>query len=187
MNYQLPGKPLEPRRHGGDGFTVERWTQVLYLDPLPLLTRIQPLIDPYRRHQGLSAAQVWPNKPGICACGCHGQLRGRQRRWAGPDHTWAAIQILRIINGDVDVIADYIRRYHGDCCADCKITSDDLWHRDQAPLNLDHIIPVKHGGGGTWLSNYQLLCPGCHRVKTNRDFGWKQPPPQLQSLGLFGE
>lgn len=41
-------------------------------------------------------------------------------------------------------------------------------------VKLDHIVPVKFGGGGCWLNNYQLLCHNCHVQKTNLDFGWKQ-------------
>lgn len=186
MNHPLPYRPdIQPRLYGADGFTVEKWNQVLYYDPRPLLTRIQPLINPYARHQNLFMAQVWPNKHGICACGCGETLVGRKRRWAHPDHTWSSLQIFRIIQGDVDVIYDYIRRYHGETCAVCDVTPDKI-DRDTQLFDLDHIIPVAHGGGGCWLSNYQLLCLGCHRIKTNRDFGWKQSMPEIQ-IGLFGE
>lgn len=40
-------------------------------------------------------------------------------------------------------------------------------------IKVDHVVPVKLGGGACWLSNYQLLCHDCHVGKTNTDFGWK--------------
>lgn len=53
-----------------------------------------------------------------------------------------------------------------------------------SPLKVDHIFPVKLGGGGGWLSNYQLLCHKCHVEKTNEDFGWKQPK-KITQTSLF--
>lgn len=42
-------------------------------------------------------------------------------------------------------------------------------------IDIDHIVPVKLGGGGCWLSNYQPLCKPCHKTKTVADFNWKMP------------
>ena len=35
-------------------------------------------------------------------------------------------------------------------------------------VDLDHITPVKDGGTNC-LSNFQILCPNCHRVKTHQE------------------
>lgn len=39
-------------------------------------------------------------------------------------------------------------------------------HKDRRVWEIDHIIPVKRGGGICGLDNFQTLCLGCHRRKT---------------------
>jgi 5-methylcytosine-specific restriction endonuclease McrA len=49
-------------------------------------------------------------------------------------------------------------------CAACG-KHVEYWNWD-----ADHIVEVRHGGGGRDLSNYQVLCKKCHRHKTKRNF-----------------
>lgn len=35
--------------------------------------------------------------------------------------------------------------------------------------DVDHIIPISHGGAEDSLSNLQLLCSECHKAKTARE------------------
>jgi hypothetical protein len=45
---------------------VER---VLWFDPTELYARIAPLLNPYKRHQGLAVATMFPKREdGRCAC-----------------------------------------------------------------------------------------------------------------------
>lgn len=124
-------------------------------------------INPFSRIQShLSFKDMFPDKQnGKCSCGCEMPLTGRRRRWASDNCTRFACAVWAIIDGQAGVIEYYVRRYYGKKCAACSSRQD---------LKVDHIIPVKHGGGGCWLSNFQLLCHACHIEKTNKDFGWKQ-------------
>ncbi|RDC63951.1 HNH endonuclease [Adhaeribacter pallidiroseus] len=102
---------------------------------------------------------------GICSCGCGQALWGRRKRWASDDCTAFALAIWAIIDGQVGKFEYFVTKYNSKKCAVCG---------SRRHLKVDHIVPVKHGGGGCWLSNYQLLCHSCHVIKTNKDFGWKQ-------------
>jgi len=104
-------------------------------------------------------------KDGYCSCGCGAALVGRRRRWATNECTKFALGVWAIIDGQVGTFEYYVGKYNGKKCAGC---------RSRRQLKVDHIVPVKHGGGGCWLSNFQLLCHACHVIKTNKDFGWKQ-------------
>lgn len=42
-----------------------------------------------------------------------------------------------------------------------------LWH-------LDHIIPTSVGGHGTDLSNLQVLCVKCHKIKTSKEVSYER-------------
>lgn len=50
----------------------------------------------------------------------------------------------------------------GNQCAKCGADGDDV------RLELDHIIPVAEGGQDD-LDNAQLLCPPCHKPKTQQE------------------
>ncbi|MDB5261873.1 MAG: endonuclease, partial [Adhaeribacter sp.] len=103
---------------------------------------------------------------GFCSCGCGSALTGRRRRWSSDDCTKFATTVWAIIDGQAGVFEYYVAKYQGRKCAGCGSRRD---------LKVDHVMPVKHGGGGCWLSNFQLLCHPCHVNKTKIDFGWQQP------------
>ena len=64
---------------------------------------------------------------------------------------------------------------------------------------MDHIVPVEHGGGGCGLDNLQTLCLRCHKAKTaeqarqraaaraaEREAAEVAAGPAVTQLGLFG-
>ncbi|MEP2668938.1 MAG: HNH endonuclease [Cyclobacteriaceae bacterium] len=166
--------------------------KVAFFDPTELYLRLAKHIKPYKRIQSISMGIFWPNDKGFCACGCGSQLTGRQTRWAS-GHNGEPEAIYRILYGTTSTIYFYLAAYHGEKCACCNRTSREVIEQDirglpswsflhnVAPLKVDHIFPVKLGGGGGWLSNYQLLCHKCHVKKTNEDFGWNRPSLTIQT------
>ena len=139
--------------------------RVLFLNPAFIYQRLS--INTYKRTQShLAFANLFPNiQNGYCSCGCGALLTGRRRRWAHHDCTNFALAVWRIIDGQTETLEFYVAKYFGKKCAVC---------RSRRALKVDHVVPVKFGGGGCWLSNLQLLCHACHVNKTNVDFGWKQ-------------
>jgi hypothetical protein len=152
---------------------------ILELDPHPYYSRIE--VNPYKRRQKIFMKDLFPNEKKICACGCAKTLDGRKSRWFSKECQTIPLQIFFIIQGDVDTIAKYVRARDGDKCKHCQRTWNDIWESlegkdltlDQRArmccLELDHIVPVWKGGGGSWLNNYQFLCNGCHKIKTKAD------------------
>lgn len=137
--------------------------KVIFYDPSIFYST--HIINHFERFPTVSITSIFPKNKGVCGCGCNAKLDGRRTRWATDDCMNFAQAVWAIISGQVQTISFYLRRYYGDKCFRCDCTTD---------LKVDHIIPVKHGGGGGWLSNYQFLCHSCHVKKTNEDFGWKR-------------
>lgn len=157
ISYPLPFKKLKLRH--------EWQSRVIFFDPAPVYARLK--INPYKRLQShLAFRDMFPDrKDGLCSCGCQAALTGRRRRWASEDCAKFALAVWGIIDGQAGTFMYYVAKYHGRKCAVC---------RSRRELRVDHRVPVKHGGGGCWLSNFQLLCHTCHVGKTNQDFGWKK-------------
>ena len=135
-------------------------------------------VRPYQRHQPVSMYQLWPKVDEICACGCGKLLTGRRKRWATDECEKFAVAIRFIVAGYFETIKKYLRLYHGWKCSFCNC-EDKIHYTCQngicvSFIKIDHIIPVKLGGGACWLSNYQLICHDCHVDKTNKDFNWKK-------------
>jgi 5-methylcytosine-specific restriction endonuclease McrA len=157
MNYPLPFREVTlplPFQH-----------RVLFFDPTEVYGRIR--IRPHARHQlpaDIGMKIMFPKRADKqCSCGCGRLLAGKRHRWATDDCALFAADVYRIIYGQPDTIKLYLKKYHGYKCKCGRVRK----------MKADHIIPVKHGGGGCWLSNYQFLCHACHVHKTNEDFGWK--------------
>lgn len=148
--------------------------RILSFDPTPVYDRISNLIDPYTRTQAMvQIDDIFPSPIGkVCACGCGHKLTGRQTRYASEACGEWCSDISGIIRGHSGTVNLFFRQYnriiHGfsDFCIRCESTDQETF--------VDHIVPVKYGGGGCWLSNYQLLCHRCHRIKTCQDFGLKK-------------
>lgn len=149
--------------------------RVLQYDPVNVPNLFTP--KPFNRHQNISVRDLFPQNGNLCGCGCGQQLTGRKTRWATEDCENYAVAVRNIIYGDANTISRCLRRYYGWKCSECDC--DDKGHDMGANgvvawIKVDHIIPVKLGGGACWLSNYQLLCHDCHVGKTKKDFGWKK-------------
>lgn len=158
MNEPLPFKELH--------LQLKYQQRVLFLNPAEIYARIN--IQPYKRRQtpqNIGMQFMFPKQAEkICSCGCGQKLEGKRSRWATDECASFAVDVYHIIYGHLDTIKFYLKEYHGRKCKCGKVRK----------MKVDHIIPVKHGGGGCWLSNYQFLCHACHVEKTNTDFGWKQ-------------
>jgi len=144
--------------------------RVLYFDPTELYERLGDKLITSKRHAGISMDLLFPKIPGKCACGCDKKPEmyandTNNRKFASHNCQAFASDVLSIINNYFGKPAFYISIYSGKKCSEC----DETDH-----LELDHIIGVKHGGGGCWLSNYRWLCKKCHVNKTNKDFKRKE-------------
>lgn len=165
MKSPLPYKKIE--------FRQPYHERVMFFDPLDVFDIVK--INHYERKPSVSIKDLFPQIPGFCACGCTKPLSGRRNRWATDDCMNFATDVRFIIAGDIKIIGRYLRYYYGWNCSKCGC--EDKGHDMGANgpvswIKIDHIIPVKHGGGGWWLSNYQLVCHDCHVIKTKEDFGW---------------
>lgn len=122
--------------------------------------------DIYKRQYTISMIVLFPKTEGICGCGCGKQLTGRRTRWYSKNCAKFATSVFYILSGYASNLRVYRKMIVGAVkCENCASTKS---------VELDHIHPVKYGGGGGWLNNYIFLCQLCHRDKTNKDFGFKQ-------------
>lgn len=158
----------------------ENYRDILTLDPSIYYERIEHRIKPYQRFQSISIVELFPQKEdGTCACGCGVLLKGRNRRWATKECQKLPLQILYVLKGDSKFIANILYNVYGLVCSVCGKHSNELKRPNEkdyrSPIELEHTIPIKHGGGGGWLGNYTFHCFKCHREKTNKDFGFKKP------------
>lgn len=170
MNSPLPKKKIEYTDWQKQKCDTKRWERVLFFNPKKLYKRLGDKLDPYKRHQGFSMDLLFPQQPGRCACGCKVKPKtygsdGKTFKWATESCSGFASDVLSIINNYFGKPAFYISLYYGHKCSECPETK---------MLELDHIVGVKHGGGGCWLSNYRWLCKACHTKKTNKDFKRKE-------------
>ena len=164
-----PKRVLKKKNYKGLKKYEER---VLNFNPKIVYERIK--IDPYKRVQSVTSAEAFPpNKNNLCSCGCGVVLKGRQRRWASEDCQWFSYHVISIINGDSAIISKYLKLYHGYWgCSKCGVTDVYVEYKNGMcvdGIHKDHILAVQNGGGGCWLSNYQLLCENCHKLKTKND------------------
>lgn len=172
---------MEQSRHKID-FDPEkvdnRFHKILSFDPAIIYEKIGHIIKPYSRFQNFGMADLFPNDDGKCACGCGKIPTGRRKRWYSDACIVLPEQILRIINGHSEFITRCLYEVYGMKCSVCSKTNMELRRPNEndwrSPIELEHTIPIKHGGGGAWLSGYTLQCFICHREKTNKDFGFKQ-------------
>ncbi len=179
-NTKIIFKPLEKKKiqwsewHIERPHLIEKFERILFFDPTALYERIGHLIDPHKRHQSLGMETLFPKIEKFCACGC-GKLAKQsdvfkedgitptwQRKWHSDVCGAFASDVLSIINNYFGRPTFYIKLYNGHKCVGCSHETYDL--------ELDHIIGVKQGGGGCWLSNYEFKCKKCHVSKTNKDF-----------------
>lgn len=156
--------------------------RVFFYDPSEIYKRINDanVLNPYQRQCTVSMNFLFENISGKCACGCGKELSGRQRKWATKECNDFAFAVFAIISGYQSTLRQYRNIFIGGY--KCEICGEPEMYE---PVELDHVYPVKFGGGGGWLSNYQFKCKKCHRDKTNKDFGYKQHSLVAQMPKLF--
>lgn len=137
--------------------------RIINFDPSEVYKRADPFIDPYKRNQSkLSTEIMFPKRTdGLCRCGCGEKAR---KFWANDMCQQFAYTVYQIICYGTNRSSVFVETYYG---TKCQFEGCEKEYCD-----MDHIIPVKHGGGGCWLSNYLPLCKEHHRDKTNKDFGF---------------
>ena len=120
-------------------------------------------IDPYARRQKiLWVHDMFPYRDdGLCRCGCGKKLEGRRTSWASNSCSYAARMEHGIIAGDAGCVRIRLRQLQKGVCQECGEEHGE-WH-------ADHIIEVRHGGGGCTIDNYQTLCIPCHKAKTKKN------------------
>lgn len=124
-------------------------------------------IDKFKRYQSqLRVHHLYPaKKDGVCDCGCGQELTGRQRRWASTACTDRVVKEFKIIKGDTQVIREEVQKRDKGVCAECQEPKQSSWE-----WQADHIVEVRHGGGGCGLDNFQTLCTDCHKKKTKKNY-----------------
>lgn len=150
--------------------------RVFLFDPTPIYNRINEanVLNPFKRQDTVSIKFLFVNENNKCACGCGKELIKKKQRWATKGCSDFGYAVFAIISGYADILRQYRSIFIGGYR--CEVCGDTPQYQ---PLELDHVYPVKFGGGGGWLSNYQFKCRRCHREKTNKDFGYKQPRIKL--------
>lgn len=137
-------------------------------------------IDKFKRIQNrFSIGELYPSIKHKCACGCGANLKGRRTRWANDKCRNKAVTHYFILKGDATVIRRELRRRDEvEGRNHCAICGEDVTYGD---WEADHIIEVRHGGGGCELDNFQIACKTCHKKKTKRNYAKKE-----KTLDLFG-
>lgn len=137
-------------------------------------------IDKYKRVQvGLKIDEIYPTVKGKCSCGCGKSLTGRRRRWATDKCQNEATSKYWVIYGAVDVIRGVLYRTKKNEKGHvfCDVCNNDVTFEK---WEADHVIEVRHGGGGCTIDNFQICCMECHRAKTKRNFNKPE-----KTLSLF--
>lgn len=134
--------------------------RIVLFDPTEVYSHIT--INKFERFQNISIEDIFPIRDEVCNCGCGLILEGRRFRWATEECKLFAQGVWGIIKGHPGFYKYSLMAYHEEwkCCR-CGNNGD---------VQMDHIVPIMKGGGGCWLSNFQLLCKRCHKFKTSKDF-----------------
>lgn len=132
--------------------------RIMELDP----SRFVPIIEKFgkrtTRYYCIPMTTLFPQTEGVCCCGCETLLTGRRKRYATDDCRKFCEAVWGIISCHNGTLDGYVMDLYQHKCANCD---------EKTGLEVDHIIEVCDGGARAWLSNYQLLCKACHKVKTN--------------------
>lgn len=152
----------------------KRFHRILSTDPTLFYQMADEFLSPFKRNNWILREHIFPPvESGLCRCGCGQKVTGRRKSWATEECTIYINQVIAILIGKSDFIRRLIEALYGQKCCKCYATWKTLSRPNENDwrtiLGLDHILPVHQGGGGCWLSNYQLLCFVCHKEKGKLD------------------
>lgn len=117
-------------------------------------------IDRHSRKNSISKDEIFPPIDGYCFCGCGTKLPPYRIKWANDECREFSFYVWSIISGRTNEIKEILRNGRAPVC--CKCGSNKR-------IEVDHVVPVSSGGGGCWITGYQLLCYDCHKAKTGND------------------
>lgn len=140
--------------------------RVMFFDPAAVYESVRDKVNPFTRYnwQNINFSDMFPKREdGTCPCGC-GKPLPVGRLWADKDCQMFVIGVWNIIGYREQFISLVYEHYFGSTL--CMICGKEKWK------DCDHIVPIDKGGGGGWLSNYQMICEECHKEKTRQDFNW---------------
>jgi 5-methylcytosine-specific restriction endonuclease McrA len=186
---EIPFTPNPSRTDSGQLKWHRIRTRALFFDPTDVYSRLHTFFNPFQRNNPISINAIFlQGDKNLCSCGCGVALTGRRTSWANEECALYASYVREVFYCRPDWIYSLLSLYSGEVCTECGRTADEVYNQDiknstntnTSALKVDHIHPVKLGGGGSWLPNYQLLCHKCHVPKTCEDFGWKQKQPNSQ-------
>lgn len=118
-------------------------------------------LDKYSRVQKITFNELFPYRDDKkCRCGCNKVVIYPKRFWASKDCSSRASMTYLFLKGDSTTIRYLVRERDKKVCIVCKkkIEIGEDW-------DADHIVPVKQGGGGCSLDNFQTLCKYHHKQK----------------------
>jgi hypothetical protein len=144
-----------------------RYKRVFAFDSTQLIPRVRGYIEANggmnERHSSIPVGVLFPHEQKTkCACGCGRYLLGRRRKYATDECAQFVTYAFMIVAGYTDVICAMLSMLHG-----YKCSIDGCCEKDS--LQVDHIVAVVNGGSLAWLSNYRLICPEHHKLKTKQD------------------
>jgi 5-methylcytosine-specific restriction endonuclease McrA len=127
---------------------------------------------------------AWTGLEGYCRW-CNVEIEdGHKRRWCSGNclESWrlqhryflARQFVMKLARGKCNCIRSYDEQRHV-LCADCGACESVVALRGEI-MTCDHIIP-RNGDKSKFsckhhISNLQILCSGCHRVKSETDELW---------------
>lgn len=140
--------------------------RIIRFIPTEIYERIRYKVNPFARYnwQNINFAEMFPRRDdGTCPCGC-GKPVPVGKLWAEKDCQMFIIGVWNIIGYREQFISYVYEQHFGNKL--CMRCGEHEWK------DCDHILPIAKGGGGSWLSNFQMLCEECHKEKTREDFNW---------------
>lgn len=174
--------PIPPQKFGPDGQRLCRWCEEEVRPPRRTFCSPECVHEArIRSDPGYLRGLVFERDKGICAaCGVDSNAAYRVWRAARKE---ARRFVDRLMGASrFDLVWDgremvYARRP--------DLPPKEKWARHAALMekwcpsggwtsgrssgwDMDHIVPVEHGGGSCGLENLQTLCHGCHKAKTAR-------------------
>lgn len=128
-------------------------------EPFEPSARILDIFVGYRgRYFSLSDI---PRISGVCKWCFENETKTKRKHYCSPECELSAEVFCYPQRGTAKV---FLSRRQGGRCAHCRCAFDGY-----VETETDHVIPIYKGGFPLGLSNVQLLCEDCHKIKTKED------------------